>query len=260
MNEVEGKFLRLAKAGSPIEHELVIDAHTHLGGHSDLYHIPFGDAKGIIAQMDRLGINKICTFSFAGVNSDFALGNDLVARAIGEYPDRMVGYTALNANYPTEWLSELERCKKLGLKGIKIICEYQGTTTEETDFSPVYEYANRNHMIMINHYWGRPQSLDALAEGHPEACFIIGHYSTQYADVLLKRENVFQCTCAALMFGDIEKLLEMVDADKIVYGSDLTDLDGPFGLAPVLYAKIPDKDKRKILGSTMQKILGDYLD
>ena len=115
-------------------------------------------------------------------------------------------------------------------------------------------------MIMINHYWGKPQFLDTLAQGYPDACFIIGHYSTQYASVLSKRENVYQCTCAALMFGDVEKLVEKVDADKIVYGSDLTDLDGPFGLAPILYAKIPDQDKRKILGLTMQKILDDHLD
>jgi len=259
MTDVEGKFVRLAKAGLPIEDELVIDAHTHLGAHFNLYHIPFGEPKGIIEQMDRLGIQKICTFSFAGVNSDFTLGNDLVAKAISEHPDRMVGYTTINANYTAEWLTELERCRKLGLKGIKIICEYQGTTTDKTGFDPVYEYADDHHAIMINHYWGSPQFLDGLAERYPDICFIIGHYSTQYADVLLRRGNVHQCTCAALMFGDIERLVEIVDADKIVYGSDLTDLDGPFGLAPILYAKIPDDVKRKILGLNMQKILDEHL-
>lgn len=260
MTSIEGKFIRLAKAALPMEDELVIDGHTHLGAHFNLYHIPFGDIKGIIEQMDRLGISKICAFSFAGVNSDFTLGNDLVVKAIGEYPNRIIGYTTLNANYPTEWLKELERCRKLGLKGIKIICEYQGTTTEGTEFGPVYEYANDHHMIMLNHYWGSSQFLDSLAERYPNACFIIGHYSTQYADVLGKRKNVLQCTCAALMFGDIEKLVEIVDVDKIVYGSDLTDLDGPFGLAPILYAKITDEDKRKILGLNMQKILDDHLE
>ncbi|MHA1832765.1 MAG: amidohydrolase family protein [Candidatus Baldrarchaeia archaeon] len=260
MSRIEDKFLKLAKAGLPIEDELVIDAHTHLGGYFNLYHIPFGDVKGVIEELDRLGIDKICTFSFAGVNSDFTLGNDLVAKAVKEYPDRIIGYTTLNANYPHEWIPELERCRKLGLKGIKIICEYQGTTTEKTDFSPVYRYANDNHMIIINHYWGSPQFLDSLAEKYPNACFMIGHYSINYAEVLSKRKNVYQCTCAALMFGDIEKLLKVVNVDKIVYGSDLTDLDGPFGLAPILYAKISEEDKRKILGQNMQRILNKYID
>jgi len=258
MSRVEGKFLGLAKAGLPIKDELVIDAHTHLGGYFNLYHIPFGDVKGILEQLDRLGIDKICTFSFAGVNSDFTLGNDLVAQAVKKYPDRIIGYTTLNANYSHEWIPELERCRKMGLKGIKLICEYQGTTTEKTDFSPVCQYANDHRMIMINHYWGSPHFLDGLAEKYPNACFIIGHCSTQYTEVLRKRKNVYQCTCAALMFGDIEKLLKLVDADKIVYGSDLTDLDGPFGLAPILYAKISDEDKRKILGLNMQRIIDLY--
>ena len=259
MAKVESKFLRLGGLGLPFEDELIVDAHTHLGGYFNLYHIPFGDVLSIVRQLDRLGIDKVCTFSFAGVNSDFTLGNDLVAQAVRKCPDRVVGYATLNANYPAEWIAELERCRKGGLEGIKLICEYQGTTTEKTDFSPVYEYADDHGMIMLNHYWGRPEFLDGLAERYPHACFIIGHYSTQYAEVLRKRRNVIQCTCAALMFGDIEKLVELVDADKIVYGSDLTDLDGPFGLAPILYAKISDEDKRKILGLNMQKLLTEYL-
>jgi predicted TIM-barrel fold metal-dependent hydrolase len=255
LTKTEGKFLRLAKAGLPIKDDLVIDAHTHLGGYFSLYHIPFGDVKGIIEQLNRLGIVRICAFSFAGINSDYVLGNDIVAQAVKEHPDRIVGYATLNANYPHEWLSELERCVKIGLKGIKIICEFQGTTTEKTDFTSVYQYANDHHMIMINHHWGSPSFFENLAERYPDISFIIGHYSTEYAEILRRRRNIFQCTCAALMFGDIEKLLKSVDADKIVYGSDLTDLDGPFSLMPVLYAKITDEEKRKILGLNMQKIL-----
>jgi hypothetical protein len=255
---VEGMFLKLAKSGLPIEGETVIDAHTHIGGYFDLYHIPFGGINGIVEQMDRLGIMKICAFSFSGICSDFVLGNDQVMCAVREWPDRIVGYATINANYPEEWIPELERCRRGGLRGIKIICEYQGTTTERTNFTPLYRYANENHLIMINHQWGSPEFLDSLAERYADACFIIGHYSTQYSEVLRKRKNVYQCTCAALMFHDVEKLLEVVRADKIVYGSDLADLDGPFGLSPILYAKIGDEEKRMILGLNMQKILERY--
>ncbi|MBO3803437.1 MAG: amidohydrolase family protein [Candidatus Brockarchaeota archaeon] len=254
----EGKFLRLAKRGLPLEGETVIDAHTHVGGSFSLYHIPFGSVEGIVEQMDRLGIKKICAFSFAGVNSDFALGNDQVMRAVKEWPERIVGYATVNANYPGEWIPELERCRKGGLRGIKIICEYQGATTEGTDFAPLYGYANDNRLIMINHNWGRPEFLDSLAERYSEACFIIGHCSTRYVEVLRRRKNVYQCTCAALMFRDVENLLEAVKAEKIVYGSDMADLDGPFGLAPVLYARIGDEEKRMILGLNMQGILDRY--
>ncbi|MGQ9515375.1 MAG: amidohydrolase family protein [Thermoproteota archaeon] len=254
----ESKFLRFAKFGLPIEDEVVIDAHTHIGNYFNLYYIPYGGVRGILEQLDRLGIKKICAFSFAGINSDYVLGNDYVMQAVKEYPDRIVGYATVNANYPESWIQELERCRRGGLRGIKIICEYQGTKTEEINFTSLFEYANENRLIIINHYWGRPEFLDSLAKRYSEACFIIGHYSTEYVEVLRKRENVYQCTCAALMFRDIENLLERVKADKIVYGSDLADLDGPFGLAPILYAKIHDDDKRLILGINMQRILESY--
>ena len=52
-----------------------------------------------------------------------------------------------------------------------------------------------------------------------------------------------------------EKLLEVVPAEKILFGSDFPDLPVMFSMAPILYARISDQDKRRILGQTAREII-----
>jgi predicted TIM-barrel fold metal-dependent hydrolase len=47
-------------------------------------------------------------------------------------------------------------------------------------------------------------------------------------------------------------------ADRILFGSDLTDLPIAWGLAQVMYAKIPESDKRKILGENLKALIKKY--
>lgn len=248
------KFREYALAGQLLKDELVIDAHTHLGLCS-LYHIPDGDTGSVVKEMDRLGIDRACTFAFAGVNSDFVYGNDVTAEAMESYPDRFVGFAVMNPHYPEEMVPELERCRSQGFRGIKLIAAYQGYPDDGPNFVPAYEFAHENRWIVLSHSWSRPEFLDRLATDYPNATFIIGHCDMQYAEVVKQRPNVYQCTCAALSFGDIERMVEAMPVEKIVYGSDFTDLPMPFSFGPILYARIPDDAKRAILGPNMKAVL-----
>ncbi|MFQ6098457.1 MAG: amidohydrolase family protein [Armatimonadota bacterium] len=250
-------FRTLAQKGRPVDGELVIDAHTHIGA-SNLYALPFSGLDDVVAHMDRLGIDQACTFGFAGVNSDFEYGNDVVIEAVQQFPRRFIGFTTLHAQYPDEMIPELERCRARGLRGIKLIPAYQRCPTEDERFRPAYEYAHDNRLMMLNHHWGPPGRLNELAGRYANACFINGHIRHDCGEVLRERPNVYQCTCAALMWRDVERLVQAAPLEKIVYGSDLIDLDGAFGLGPILYARISDEAKRAILGLNMRRVLDEY--
>jgi predicted TIM-barrel fold metal-dependent hydrolase len=251
---VGDKFYEAALTGEPLRDELVIDAHTHLGVFS-YYHIPDGDTDSVVREMDRLGIDRACAFAFAGVNSDFVYGNDVTADAVRAYPDRFIGFAVVNPHYPEEIVQELERCRSLGFRGIKLIAAYQGYPEEGPNFFPAYRFAHENGMMVLSHGWGKPEFLDGLAREYPNVTFIIGHWALDYAEVVKRRPNVYQCTCAALSFGDVERLVEAMPVEKIVYGSDFTDLPMPFSFGPILYARIPEEAKRAILGRNMEAVL-----
>ena len=249
------KFREMAMLGKKLDGEYILDAHTHIGGRSKIYHLPDSSTDEMVAEMDRHGIDLAITFPFSGITSDFAFGNDVTSDGVNRYPDRFVGFACCNPHYHAEMKDELERCKGMGLRGIKLIAGYQRYPAEGPGLFPAYEYAHENCWPILNHNWGTPKFLDKLASTFSNACFVIGHFSLAYAVVVLAHDNVFQCTCAALNFGDIEALVDAVPPDKIVYGSDFTDLPIMFSMAPILYARISDDDKRKILGLTAKTVL-----
>lgn len=252
---VEGmSFAEIARAGRALEGELVIDAHTHLGLMSH-YHVPRAEAGELVAYMDRYGIDRACTFAFAGIMSDFVYGNDLVAEAVRAYPERFIGYVTLSANYPEEMLPELERCEALGLRGIKLIAGYQGQPEETERFFPVYEWAQAKRKIILSHQWGRPEFLDEIAGRYPDVSFHIGHLNLAYAPVVRRRDNVYTTTTFVPWPGAIEQAVQAFGAEKILFGSDFPDLDTSLNLGPLLTARISDADKRAILGLNMERVL-----
>jgi hypothetical protein len=236
----------MAAMGETLVNEYVVDVHTHIGGPGD-------SAGDMVAEMDRLGINSAITFH--SITSDYEYGNDAVTAAVSQFPDRLVGLSIVNPHYHTEVESELERARVNGLRGIKIIADYQKYPSDGPNLFPAFEYAHEHRWIMLSHEWGMPLFLDNLATTFGNACFIVGRFTPAYADLIKSHDNIFQCTTGATRFGDIKALTEVIPAEKIVFGSDYPNLPIMFSMGPILYAKIDDDDKRKIIGLNSRGIL-----
>ncbi|MHB1294564.1 MAG: amidohydrolase family protein [Anaerolineae bacterium] len=243
--------------GQSLQGLLVLDAHAHIGEFKD-YVVPQPEAAQLVAYMDRYGIQRASMFAFAGVSSDFVYGNDLIIDAVRRFPDRLVGYATLNANYPEEMIPELERTFALGLRGIKLITGYQGLPEETERFYPVYEWANARKVIILSHQWGAAEFLDRIAIQYPQVSFHIGHLNPRYAEVVRQRDNVFSTTTFVPWPGAIASAVQTFGAEKILFGTDLPDLDASLNVAPLLTARISDDDKLKILGGNLQGIYKEY--
>ena len=249
-------FVEIARQGRPLAGEMVIDAHTHLGLLTH-YHVPRAGVDDLVAYMGRYGIARACTFAFAGVNSDFCYGNDLVAEAVRQYPAHFVGFATLNANYPEEMVPELERTARLGLRGIKLISAYQGHPEETERFFPVYEWAQARRRIILSHSWGAAAFLARVATAYPDVTFLIGHLNLGYAEVVRRHDNVYTTTTFVPWPGAIVQAVQAFGSEKMLFGSDFPDLDASLNIGPLLTARISDADKRAILGLNMQRILAN---
>lgn len=239
--------------------EKIIDVHTHIEPGFRYYHIPFSDDDSVVKEMNRYGIEYAFTFSFTGVVSDFEVGNNNIMNLVQKYKNRFAGFTTLNMNYPFSWIKELDRCRQSGLSGIKLIPHYQGKITTSQDITPILEWADRHQCPILNHSWDDPAMLKKWATDFPDACFIVGHASVQYAEAVNDCPNVFQCTCGSIQKNQFENMCNKIDTDKIVYGSDFTDLDIGFSLGPVVWGRVSDDVKRKVLGLNAQRIIDKYI-
>ena len=83
--------------------------------------------------------------------------------------------------------------------------------------------------------------------------------TTSKPHVVNRFRNVYQCTCAVLQKGQFERMCSVLDTDKIIYGSDFADLDIAFGLGPILWGRVSDEIKRKVLSGNARRLIEQYI-
>jgi len=221
--------------------------------------VPDGDADALIREMDRFGVKKACVFSLSGVFSDEVYGNDRTVEYIRQYPDRFVGFTMLNPHRGVDFMRrELERCAKLGMRGIKLIPSYQGYPEEGPNIDAACQWAHEHKQFILNHWWGSAQQVRRLVSTYPDACFFTGHTTLAYAQVMKEYKNLYVCSCPVLEPRIVETVVATVGADRFLFGSDLTDLPISWGIGPILMARIDELDKRKILGENLKGLMTRY--
>ena len=234
------------------------DCHGHIGWCSPR-HVVDDKPADLVAEMDKFGIRACCVFSFAGAMGDDTFGNDETAKVVNAYPDRFVGFTLVNPNHGERaMLEELQRGLELGMQGIKLIVAFQGYPTEGPLIDVACRFAHDRGQFILNHYWGSAEHMRRLCTTYPNACFFTGHSTTEYVDLCREVDNLFICTCPFLAWEQTEQSVELYGADRILFGSDLTDLPIAWGLGQIMYANIPEADKRKILGENLLGLIERY--
>jgi predicted TIM-barrel fold metal-dependent hydrolase len=232
------------------------DCHGHMGPHAAHYHLPGASLDGMLADLDRFGVEKICIFGFTGVFSDEQPGNDLVAAAVRRAPERFIGFTMLNPHRGRDaMLRELERGAAMGLRGIKLIPHYQGYPPEGELIDVACAWANERRQIILNHHWGSARQVERLVSTYPDACFFTGHSTAEYAEVMARHDNLYVCSCPLLEPQACEHLVAAIGADRLLFGSDLEDLPIAWGLGPILFARLSVEDKELVLGGNLRRLL-----
>jgi predicted TIM-barrel fold metal-dependent hydrolase len=237
-----------------LRNEGFYDCHGHIGWCTP-HHVVEDNAQDLIDEMDKFGIRTCCVFSLEGVFGDETYGNDEVAAVIKQYPDRFIGFTLVNLNHGAEIArKEMERGLEMGMRGIKLINDYHGYPAEGALVDVACEFANKHGQFILNHNWGSAAQMERLCTTYPKACFITGHSTTAYANVTRKVDNLFICTCPLLGWEQTERFVELYGADRLLFGSDLTDLPIAWGIAQIVYAKISESHKRMILGENLKAL------
>ena len=243
----------------------IIDVHMHLGPYFN-FHIAHHDPAGIVAEMDRLGIGQGWVSSHLAIEGDAPLGNDETAEAVRAHPGRFVGYVTVDPNYPNEVRPELER--RLAQPEFKMIKLHPGLATYPIDgpnYEPVWKMARARNCPVLTHAWTGdpycgPGPIRRVMQQYPDVKLIFGHalfHATfkEAAEVASEFPSVIlDLTTSNHCYGMIEHAVEKVGADRIVFGSDTPFISAAGAIGKVLYARISDEEKAKILGGNARRL------
>lgn len=245
----------------------IIDVHTHTPVPGDLW-------ETYLKEMRANGIT-ICFTSTLGVknwpqfptSAEIREANDLSVK-FSAYAEGMVFWLAyLNPQNP-DAMEELERCVKLGCRGVKLWVSLKDEKTGSLDKCfPILKRAGELGLVVKIHTFqrtagnlpGEVTMADAvtLAQQFPQTKIIAAHTGANWRmshGALRRLPNLYVDICGSIpQAGFVESLCKWIPVSHILYGSDALGRSFPSQIAKVTCADIPDKDKRSILfGNAMR--------
>lgn len=277
---------------------MIIDFHTHVvppaikerreeylrdACFSSLYSQPkakLATAEELIASMDEQGISKSVILNLGWTTHELCVEtNDYILEAITRYPERLIGFCAVQPLAGDEAFKEVERCAKNGAKGIgEIRPDVQGFDLEDNALLRVFVSILVEHgLILLTHasepvghqYFGKgtitPGLLYPFIVAFPELKLVCAHWGGGLPFYALMPEvaealrNVYFDTAATpfLYQPRIFKYMgEIVGDDKILFGSDFPLMSPKRIIDQIESVGLSPEAKSRILADNALRLLG----
>lgn len=278
---------------------MIIDFHTHIFppgmagkrkhylGQDPLFDQLYADPKAkittaeeVIASMDRDGIDISVVLNIGWSSHELCCEtNDYILEAIARYPEKLVGFCAVQPLAGKKAVAELERCIRGGVRGIgELRCDSQGFDfADKVIMEPIARLAREHKLVILTHtsepvghaYQGKgtitPGLLYRFITSFPELILVCAHWGGGlpfYAlmpEVARMLSNVYFDTAASpyLYRDDIFKhVAEIAGADKILFGSDYPLIRQRRIVKSVQALSLSKEVKDMILGGNAQRLLG----
>lgn len=250
----------------------VIDCHIHLPPGLDGYDETV--VEECLALADRAGIDRMVYLfglRHADVDPDreaIAASNDLGVELVTRHPDRFDGFCYLNPSHPVEFsLAEIDRCVTNGpLVGIKL---WISVHADDTRLDPIMERAAELDVPVLHHAWYKatefafnestPAEIANLARRHPDVTIIMAHLAgggwRGVRDVLDCPNVLVDTSGAQPHAGLVDYAVDLLGAERVVYGSDWPIRDFGAQRARVEGANLTPAQRELVLGGNMERVL-----
>ncbi|MGB9607673.1 MAG: amidohydrolase family protein [bacterium] len=242
-----------------------IDAHLHL--RDDVYVGEEGIPENLVKMMDEVGIDKAVLLRLY-VPPRKAM--EELEKAREKYPQRFIPFFYALPDFREPVLKLMEEAiRERNFKGIKMhagICRL-----EEYIVDPVFELAGELEVPILVDPAGDYANTERLAKAFPETRMIVAHLGFYLCSdgslidrfISLAREypNVFLDISGVLLVDKIEKAIEEVGCDKIIWGTDgPSNQPDPVSftkreMEKVLRLHLKEEEEMAILGGNIARLL-----
>ncbi|MCK2218550.1 amidohydrolase family protein [Actinomadura sp. ATCC 31491] len=234
---------------------MILDAHGHLGPWPDFL-IPDQSAEGMVALMDRLGVDAVGISHLVAVGAGAEEGNRLAFAAAERHPGRFGVWQVYNPHQRNPLAAS-------GVWGVKLHPDVHRCALDDPRYDPVWELG----LPVLAHGqtdspWSDPERFVTVARRHPQVPLLLGHAGlwphgfARAAALVRDHPNVHLEICGSRMTGRwVARLAAAIGADRVVYGSDACFLDLRIGFGRVALAPLTDADRALVLGGNLARVL-----
>ncbi len=235
----------------------------------------------LLAAMDEQGVDKSVCFGFPWANPENCRkGNDAVYNAAAKSGGRLIPFATLPSAEVDEAVKEIERCAKGGFRGIGELAQYNETDSQKRlawMMAVCIEVEQCGLPVLLHvaeevgHEYPGKGGLsysEALAIGERinETPVILAHWGgglffyELMPEIKKALHNVYYDTAASPFLYDPKILkiaVDIVGADKILFGSDYPLIKPKRYMAQAENVKISRDDCDKVFGGSLMKLLGE---
>lgn len=245
----------------------VIDVHCHMGFFYGS-NMPYSDPDTIAKRMEIAGV-KLIVFSHHYSLFSPEKGNKVAIEIVKKYPDKFKAYCAINPNYPDVIEKDLKTFDKYRdvYAGFKLLPDYHKVPLSDEKYEQVFKFADKNGLIILTHTWGKSQydgaeEIEKIAQRYINLKLILGHSIhgdwEKAIEIVKKYQNVYLELCAVIdERGIIEKFVENIGSDRILFGTDFPWFNHHYYIGGVLGAGLSEEDCRKIFYLNAGKLLSN---
>lgn len=237
-------------------------------------------AEELIAEMDRTGIDISVIHNIGWTTHDLCVEtNDYIIDAVSRYPQRLVGFFAVQPQSPRAAVAEIERCARAGLRGVgEIRPDLQlFDLADEAVITPFVEALQEHNLILLTHasepvghsYPGKgnvtPDVLYPFIASYPELTVVCGHWGggllfySLMPEVKEAMKNVYFDTAASPFLYSSEVYrqgIKLAGADKILFGSDYPLLPPRRLLNEIEALELNEDSRNLMLSGNALRLLG----
>jgi hypothetical protein len=230
--------------------------------------------------MDRDGVDISVILNIGWATHELCVEtNDYILESIARYPNRLIGFCAVQPRSTRAAIAEVERCAKGGIRGIgELRPDVQLLDfNDEEMMEPFIEVVREHRLILLTHasepvghqYPGKggitPDILYPFIARFPDLTIVCAHWGGGlpfYAlmpEVKKAMNNVFFDTAASpLLYSPqvYNQVIQLVGGDKILFGSDYPLLAQGRVLEEIGSLDLPQETESLILSGNAQRLLG----
>ncbi|MBQ7775642.1 MAG: amidohydrolase family protein [Lachnospiraceae bacterium] len=264
---------------------MIIDFHTHifpdkiaarsieaLSSVSGVKAATDGTLNGLLASMDRTGVDLSVILPVVTKPSQFETVNTFAAKVNEQYAGRLLSFGGIHPD-SEDYKKELDFIKALGLPGIKLHPDYQGVMIDDARYMNIIEYANELGLIILVHAGidiGLPEPVHCPPDKARKVLdtikpkkLVLAHMGgwKQWDEVYeyLAGEKIYLDTAFSFDYMEQDtflKIWEKHDKEKILFATDSPWSDAARDIQAVNNLSLSQQEKEDIFANNAKRLLG----
>lgn len=186
-------------------------AHNHPQGATSPVRLALARSlppKELIAEMEResIALGVFTGRDWYGEDPDWPFTNESIARTVAEFPDKFVGFGAVDPRRPDPVAHVRSAVEELGLRGICLDAFALGTNASDERFHRIYEECQRLDVpivitvgalpgIPVPMEASHPRYIDNIARQFPDLRILVSHagwpFTQEILGVAFRHDNVW---------------------------------------------------------------------